>query len=599
MQKSSEISGNRPDAVLSPIARLPRLTWVLVAGIFVLILLGFFALRWPFRNVPFERDEGMYAYAADRMAHGDLLYRDVFVSKLPGVYVSYWLSFKAFGRSIAAPRHLATLFTFGSILSVFLLLRQTHNAFLGLAGAALLAVSMFGTMFGSFTANTEIFMILPASLSVLFLWRGVKRNSWTDFLIAGVLSGLAMIVKQVAFTSLAFALLVALVSAWHGGARRCLSHLGSVILGAAMPVVICFAWFWMAGSLRQLVDSSILFNWHYFTMPWNMREERLLRGFANAIEDAPLLWLLGAWGLLRCFLLRKKRDWLLAGWLLFSILGICGAGTLYPHYFVQAVPALAAVAAVGLYIVPARRSGFLITVAGVTVCVVFAVVMQWPYLTRYTLEEVSWKCFPGQPFGFASKIGAYLKEHTSPDDKLFIFGSEPQIYFHAQRRCAVRYSLVYPLTDRSPDALLRQQEVVQALRQNPPRYLLIVGFDGSVTFKPGASRDILKELGSMITESYYLDAFTISVGRQTQCVFGRGEVEQHWAEAGGGVPGASLIYLFRKRAPGEDFKDPFPWLFARLNQFRDERYGDGVYAKNAVCLDAGSPTHGLAGLSWR
>ena len=40
----------------------------------------------------------------------------------------------------------------------------------------------------------------------------------------------------------------------------------------------------------------------------------------------------------------------------------------------------------------------------------------------------------------------YLREHSAPTDRIFIWGQRPQIYNEAQRRSASRYIATFPLT---------------------------------------------------------------------------------------------------------------------------------------------------------
>ena len=53
-----------------------------------LAVLAFAALRTPLLAVPLERDEGEYAYIAQRMLAAELPYRDAFDQKPPGVFAS-------------------------------------------------------------------------------------------------------------------------------------------------------------------------------------------------------------------------------------------------------------------------------------------------------------------------------------------------------------------------------------------------------------------------------------------------------------------------------------------------------------------------------
>ena len=59
-------------------------------------------LRWPVADVPLERDEGEYAYIAQRWLRGKVPYRDAFDQKPPGVFVAYAVIETLIGASPAA-----------------------------------------------------------------------------------------------------------------------------------------------------------------------------------------------------------------------------------------------------------------------------------------------------------------------------------------------------------------------------------------------------------------------------------------------------------------------------------------------------------------
>lgn len=59
--------------------------------ILLLILLFQFVLRIPFLSEPLNLDEATYWQIADRMSHGELLYRDLVDVKPPGLYYIFML----------------------------------------------------------------------------------------------------------------------------------------------------------------------------------------------------------------------------------------------------------------------------------------------------------------------------------------------------------------------------------------------------------------------------------------------------------------------------------------------------------------------------
>src|SRR5947199_3288425 len=95
-------------------------------------------LRWPLASIPFERDEGEYAYIAQRWLRGDVPYRDAFDQKPPGTFAVYAVFFRLFGESIEAIHWGTQLYT---LVTLFLIARIGLRECGWLAGlvAALLA----------------------------------------------------------------------------------------------------------------------------------------------------------------------------------------------------------------------------------------------------------------------------------------------------------------------------------------------------------------------------------------------------------------------------------------------------------------------------
>ena len=69
--------------------------WIIV-GLSILLV---FTIRVRLRHMPFERDEGEYAYAGQLILHGVPPYKEAYNMKLPGTYAAYALIMAVFGQS--------------------------------------------------------------------------------------------------------------------------------------------------------------------------------------------------------------------------------------------------------------------------------------------------------------------------------------------------------------------------------------------------------------------------------------------------------------------------------------------------------------------
>jgi hypothetical protein len=72
--------------------------------------------------------------------------------------------------------------------------------------------------------------------------------------------------------------------------------------------------------------------------------------------------------------------------------------------------------------------------------------------------------------------GEKVRGVTDPDDEIFVFGNEAEIYYYAQRRCASRYTMITGLSAGMRGAEKRRAILMSELRERLPR-LIIVLFD--------------------------------------------------------------------------------------------------------------------------
>src|SRR5206468_919159 len=135
--------------------------------------------------IPLERDEGEYAYIAERWLAGDVPYRDAFDQKTPGVFVAYAALFAAGFRSVAAIHWLGHAALVGTIVFLYLLGRRLFSHQVGwIAGLFTIILVMDGNVLGN-AANTEVFAILPLTAAIYFAVRAADSGGFWDGLLTG------------------------------------------------------------------------------------------------------------------------------------------------------------------------------------------------------------------------------------------------------------------------------------------------------------------------------------------------------------------------------------------------------------------------------
>ena len=77
-----------------------------------------------------------------------------------------------------------------------------------------------------------------------------------------------------------------------------------------------------------------------------------------------------------------------------------------------------------------------------------------------------------------------------------VIGSEPQIYFYADRRSASGYVYMYPMMENHDFALKMQQEMIREIESARPEVLVMVDIYGSWLIQDNSYRHIFKWLPS-------------------------------------------------------------------------------------------------------
>jgi 4-amino-4-deoxy-L-arabinose transferase-like glycosyltransferase len=473
-------------------------------------------LRAPIADIPLERDEGEYAYMAQRWLQGEVPYKHAFDQKPPAVFVVYAVLLACLGSSPAAIHWGVQLYTLLTAGLLFLLGRRLFSAPVGILAAVFLLLTTADCSVLGNAANTETIMILPMVAGLLAALRAVERSSARWALLSGMLSATAVLGKQVALPNLVFHLLL-IVGLGRSRLRLTLGFSAGV-LAVGGVVTGFFAW---AGALEEFWDCVIGFNLHYAsTIPWYEYPE----SFQGTFED--ILWHLGPVfilaGLALAMLGRRKlgtqerRTWLIAGWLLFSFFGVSVGGFFRQHYFIQVLPAVSLLAAVGAWALARRinrqhRPRAAALVAGY--CLAYALVAGYWYYLPGPAGIKTWNLYFSHPFYESLELGRYLAEHSTPEDTVFVYGSEPQVYFYAGRKCACRYMFTYPLITPYEDSRARQTDAVRELKAQPPLFLITFMPSQAFVIVPGMPTDFEDGIKAMLP-FYELAGVTLPEGEE-------------------------------------------------------------------------------------
>jgi hypothetical protein len=201
----------------------------------------------------------------------------------------------------------------------------------------------------------------------------------------------------------------------------------------------------------------------------------LFVGTAAAIaRSQALVWMAAAAGIVVLAREAGTRDLaLLGGWLAAGVLGASMSGYFFPHYFQQVLPALAVLAALGARRVADLRLWSTVPrwTRGAGLCALLAVLPAAslaPFVFRLTPAEASRAIYPGNFFAEMPAVAGRIAALTKPDDRVFVFGAEPEVLFHAGRVSATRYIFLFPLYGPYRDARARQEAAAAEVQRAGP-----------------------------------------------------------------------------------------------------------------------------------
>jgi hypothetical protein len=478
------------DATNSPRERIGRwVPWLVIA----LILLSTGFIRVRLLDLPLERDEGEYAYAGQLIRQGIPPYQLASNMKLPGTYFAYAAGMAVFGET---PRgiHLTLLVAnSATVIFMFLLGRKLSGPALGLAAAAAYAVMSISVGVLGLAAHATQFVALFAVAATWQLCRYLIGGRWRCLFFSGLLYGLAFLMKQ---QGIMFGLFGAACLFRHIWPKKPFSGTARVLfvfgLGAALPLAGVCLYLALAGVFPQFWFWTFEYARSYVGLvTWPVGWKLLLAHLRWTSDLSTGFWLLAVAGLVLAWRGREHRRAALfiIGLWLFSFVATAMGLYFRDHYFVMTLPAFALAAGLGVAALQLFLQGRLSANAAKTIPIILlcavsllVIIRQKDLFFRLSPEAASTAVYGEQIFIEAPVIARFIQDHSAPDARIAVFGSEPEFYFYARRHSATAYIYLYALFEPQPYALRMQQEMESQIETNRPEWLVYIRY-GARTFR--------------------------------------------------------------------------------------------------------------------
>ena len=466
---------------------------------FVLVCAVIFGVRWhTVDQVVVNWDESVYWHVAQDMVNGGSLYRTAWDHKGPFLYIVLAAPIALFGNSIVALRLTGTLVVLLTMLVIELISRRLVGRRRAFVAPLFYGLLLSVPVFGGLAVRTELVMMLPVSLALLFYLvardaQGRRRLLW--FGLCGCATGVAVLVKGVAAHTLAAVPLLMLVDQIRGrrpNLRRLMTDGAAVGLGLLAVVAATVAVFWLRGTFHEFIYANLKVNLliaGHESLQAGSQPHWVLPFVAWAVQGDPFTMVVlasVAWLLLkRRELVRQEGTvWFLAALTGLSFLGFAVSPYMFFHYYLQmALPFGLLVACAAAHLGITAKDWERVALIALIICVVTAFSPVRSPGGRHTRAAVLDDTL--------RKVARFVSDNTVRNDRIFVLGGEPIIHFLTERKAPTRY-FWWLLSDDEFDAVLGSRKVVLAdLRRTPPRLFVYKRSDPRVV-----------ELGQFMVANY-------------------------------------------------------------------------------------------------
>jgi hypothetical protein len=495
------------------------------------IILAYVAFRANMVDIPLNRDEGFYGYIGQLILHHGMPYRDALENKPPIVFYLYSLALLFVPPTARGIHIFLQVYNFITLVTLFILARTYFRSTIaGLWTAFVYALFSASPIIEGFAASTEMFMVLPLTLSLLFAVLAARKENMLFACLSGLAGALACWTKQIAVFSIAFGFIYMALyrpSVARGIGTSAAKTKRMLIagwgLGAVGISVLIVAYFFFAGVLKEFYYWSFTHNFYYASrFDLTLKIGMFTNWFTHFISEDFLIVALGPLYSLYALTRKDKRAFFTLGFLGFSCLGLL-PGAEYLHYFALIAPALSLAAGFGISelitLIPAKRRKAASLACGIMLMACPLVINSRLYI-KASPAEISRFVYGNNPFPESIKVARYIADNSLPHDRVLILGSEPEILFYAQRRSATPFVMIYPLTFIHPRYREFQERLLKNLSDDPPKFIFLVQIPASWAWDGKADLSVLvTQVRQLLKRDYRLKGKLTIDGEGNNAIF--------------------------------------------------------------------------------
>ena len=499
------------------------------------ILLLTVIIRSNFLNMPFERDEGSYAYCGKIILNGAVPFKDIGSQRLPGVFYCYALIVAVFGYTLKALHIAFIVINLISAILIYFITRKIFNNVAAIGATLFWALLSMNMAISGFTVQSEHLVAFFALAGIYTLIKYFDKYSYIWIILSGLSFCLAFEVKQTSFFLGLFAGIILVGRQFFEKERNFKRIFISIFLfsmAIVLPVAIDLFIVYKRGGWED-------FNYWFFdirkeyssVITFDQGLEYLAMNFKGMYENYKFIWILSMLGSISILFTNVK--W----WLKFFVIGFYGFGFLtvmpgnhyYGHYFLQWVPTVCISAAAFIYSAQELlKTKFNIQKTSTYILLGILIIFSFSHLSalkKYYFNKnnslLLRQVYGLNPFPESKVIADKLNTLMKPEDKLAVFGTEIQMYFYTKKTSPSRFAgsgalLEFPVKKSEE----WQNEFISDVEKADPKYLVFFSHPISWMANPNVKNLIFPWFDKFSAEKYNLIGFADMYDNTTNYVWG-------------------------------------------------------------------------------
>lgn len=511
-KKKSVVKQASPKKAVVPPPK-PERDYTLVVLFIMIAIVSY--IRYRYLTIALERDEGEYAYMGNLLLHGVAPFKNGYSMKLPGTSFMYALFILIFGHSNTGIHTGFMFMNAATMYFLFAAFKKLFTPFIGMATATIYGFMAIGLPFIGFAAHATHCICFYTSIALLLLAGYMKSGKPLTLFFIGLMMGMAFLMKQQAFflilffgLFLFFYMKIEKQESWQETIKR-LFRFG---IGVIIPYLFIFLVIVATGQFHDFWLWTVQYASEYEAVKGlDIIEIYVKASFTPAWAVYNYLWILSLAGIVALFLDSYSRiqKVFVVGFILASACVVSSGFYFRPHYYIVIMPVVGLLTALLIeFLVKELRKRLPVLKLQQTLLVTLLVLVFYvmydsrKYYFSLPVSQVCDMAYWGNPFSEVPEISKYIKDHTSDTDEIAVMGSEPEIYFYANRKAATGYLYTYPLVDKQRNNMVMQQQMIDEIEKNKPAYIIFCNISYSWVAQPGVPQKIF-QWGNSYTHTYY------------------------------------------------------------------------------------------------